>query len=103
MKKVSAKEFVDWLYIDVLKSPKLCQSFLYMKLCSEVESGLTIEGMGARPINREQVFNIFRDRAKNAMIAEQARCNMIQLPIEDYIEYAHLKQKALLLKDGELI
>ena len=103
MQKVSAKEFVDWLYVDVLKSPQLCKSFFHTKLCSEIDTGLTVEGMGARPINREQVYNLFRDRAKNAMIAEQARCKMIPLPTEDYIEYAHLKQRALSLKDGELI
>ena len=103
MKNASAKDFVDWLYNDILHRPDLTTTFAYMRLCSEIESGLTIEGMGARPINREMVYNIYRDRAKNCMIAEQARCNMIQLPQEDYIEYAHIKTRALALKYGEII
>ena len=87
--ELSNKDFVRWLITDVLNSPELLNSYAELDLLKNINYGVQINGVNVQKISREQVFQNMINRATMKNNWEQARCGMIPLPPEDYIQYAH--------------
>jgi glycosyltransferase involved in cell wall biosynthesis len=96
-------QFVAFLFNDVLHEPDLKYSLLGLKLVTDLNIGATIDGTNIQPITREQIFNATKARAQNKIFAEKVRAGLIQLPMEDYINYAEMKSIALNTKSGDII
>jgi len=97
------KQFVAFLYDDVLHKPELKYSYSALKIISELNLGAMIDGSTITPITREQIFEIFKHRLNNSNICEKARCGLVELPPEDYVNYADMKSKAIGTKKGDII
>lgn len=99
---LSNNQFVDWLYYAILRRPDLRYTYQGLKLCSELNTGMTLEG-GMRPIDRNIIFNYYKQRAENYIIAEKVRCGLLPLRFDDFISYKHIKEQSLNIKDGDII
>ena len=93
--------FMSFLFDDVIRHPELKNSYIGMKILTDINIGASVEGPNITPITREKLFDIFKSRAHNQMMNERARCGMLQLNEEDFINYAHLKAKTLQMKPGD--
>jgi glycosyltransferase involved in cell wall biosynthesis len=91
---LSNDQFVDWLFYEVLRQPELRYTYQGLKLATELNLGVSIT-QGIQPQTRDSIFQSCKQRAMNNIIFEKARCNMITLPNEDYIDYAKMKKDML--------
>jgi hypothetical protein len=88
-------QFVEWLLVDVLGEPRRINSRTAVRLIKELNHGVlqTAPGQPIKPITREQVFKSHMQRLEDRNLHEQARCGMLPLTNEDYIQYANLKEQ----------
>lgn len=101
---ISTEQFMYWIATEVLHEPKFFNSYLSMRLINDINFGATISFGGTpRNITREEVFNSFRNKAENRNLFERIRTGEVQIQTEDFIQYAHMKQRALDMKDGDII
>jgi glycosyltransferase involved in cell wall biosynthesis len=97
------EQFITFIYNDVLHQPELRYTYQALKLITELNLGVSINGSSIVPITRQQVFDMFKHRANNKNVSEQARCGIIPLATEDFINYANMKSKSLNTKQGDII
>lgn len=101
---LSNEQFVEWLFIEVLCKPDEANGYLAMRLINDLGFGATLSfGGNPRPIDREAVFQSFKNRAENRNLLEKIRTGELEIVQEDYIEYAYMKEKALKMEDGDII
>jgi hypothetical protein len=99
----SVEDFVTWLYNEVLHQPERRHSYRAYKICSDLTFGLAHDGGGTRQINREMIFNLYRNMARNRNDWEAIRCGMVKLEPEDYLLNANVHERAVKLKPGDII
>jgi glycosyltransferase involved in cell wall biosynthesis len=85
--------FVEWLITSVLCQPEKLNTYLHMSLVQQLNHGGQIGIKSFTPVTHKQIYDALHARAVNAAIWERARCGLIPLPREDYIEYANLKKE----------
>jgi hypothetical protein len=100
--KLSNEDFITWIYNDLLHQPQKRNGYAAYKLASDLTFGVSSDG-GSQRINREVLFHHFRSGLINHNYWEQVRCGMVQLPDEDWLEYARIQKQALLLKPEDII
>jgi glycosyltransferase involved in cell wall biosynthesis len=100
---LSVEEFVTWIFNDVIHQPEKRNSFLAYKLCADLTFGIIHEGGNIRQLNRDMIFNIYRQKLINQNEWEKIRCGMIKLAPEDWLQQATLQEEALKLKTGDII
>jgi glycosyltransferase involved in cell wall biosynthesis len=101
---LSNEQFVDWIFNDVLSKPELRYSLDGLKIVTALNLGITLEG-GIRPVDKNNIFQQFRNRAVYNNTTEKYRCGLLN-PVfleEDFIKYAKLKADALKIQDGDII
>ena len=58
---------------------------------------------GIHGVNQEMFFKQFYDKASYAQMIEKYRCGILKYQEEDFVKYAHMKERALQIKDGDII
>jgi len=93
------EQFVTWLCNEVVHEPTLRHTYPMLKIISDLNIGIAIDGNNMSPVNRDQLFASFKNLAQNRNIGEQARCGLLTLPNEDYINYANMKSASINMKE----
>lgn len=99
---LSNEAFVGWIFNEVLRQPHLRYTYTGLRLGAELNIGASFVG-GIHPINRDMIFNYYRNLATHIIRWEQVRTNLLPVPNEDYIDYCNIKKKALALQPGDKI
>jgi glycosyltransferase involved in cell wall biosynthesis len=86
-------EFIEWLVIDVLGQPDKVKSLSTMKMLRALNYHAQVIGEKVIRVDREGMYRKCIEKVKARNLAEQIRCGMIEFPMEDYIEYAELRDK----------
>jgi hypothetical protein len=86
-------EFVNWLMIKVLNEPERINSLFALRMIQDLHYGARIDGPSKQMVDRQKVFDLCKHIVNNKNLCEEARCGMRQLTQEDFIDYAHLKDK----------
>lgn len=88
---LSNDQFVEWLFSAMLQEPKGAYTYEGVKLVRDLNLGAFIEQGVIEPINRESVFNTFKQRAHNKLIVEQIRSGMAVMTPDSFIVEANNK------------
>ena len=91
--QMSNTEFIEWLMTNVVHEPERKHHFSSLQLLQQLSFGAKKAGKTMQPISRKEMFKSAINYMHNKNYCEQLRCGIIQVPTEDYIEYAHLKEK----------
>lgn len=91
--KLTNHEFVKWLFNSVMNEPGKVDGFKALEFLKKLNFGITTDGGKINPFTRKDAFNICISIAKNKEFAENLRCGTISLGEQDYIKYAHEKEK----------
>jgi glycosyltransferase involved in cell wall biosynthesis len=86
---LSNKDFVRWIFTDVLHAPDKINSYAELDMLKSVNYGVQVNGQNLQKITREQIFQSLINRMQQHYQCEQGRCGMLPLTQEDYINYAH--------------
>jgi len=90
---VPNSEFVRWILADVMKTPEKIYEYEGMHMLQTLNFGAQINGRAMVPFNRKNLFDVVVAKLHHINNHERARINRNSLPLEDYIEYAHLKKE----------
>lgn len=86
---ITNDQYVEWLYGAVLNEPKGAFTYDGVKLVRDLNFGAFIEQGIIESINRESVFNSFKQRAQNKIILEQIRSGMAIMTPDPFIVEAN--------------
>lgn len=92
---LSDSDFVQFLFKSILRNEGFAHSLLSQGLVRDLNYNYSITGktLGIGEINRETLTNVIRNMAKIHNSYDDARLNRTNLPMEDYLEYAKLKDE----------
>ena len=91
--KMTNAGFIEWLCVNVAKTPELFHSYYAMNLIEQLNYGITSCFKDGRKISKKDVYEIFKVIGINKITCEQARLNKDSLNSVDFIEFAHLFEK----------
>lgn len=85
----SHAQFVEWVCVHVLKDPKLINNYFGLTMLQNLDNGFFFENNNMNPFGKPEALARIEQIANNKMQCEQARCGMIPLTDEDYINFAN--------------
>jgi len=88
---LSNDQFVEWLFGAVLQDPKGAYTYEGVKLVRDLNIGAFVDQGVIEPINREGIFNSFKQRAQNKLVVEQIRSGMAIMTPDEFIIEANKK------------
>lgn len=86
-------DFINWLVKEVLHEPQLVDSYFAMNIKQDLDYGVTVRGKKLEPIDRQAIYERIKKLAENKIFCEKVRAGMLTMETQDYIEYAHMKEK----------
>ena len=84
-------QFVEFLYHNVIHEPESAYGYAATKLVRDLNIGAIVDHGVVDPINREKIFNQYRQMAENKLTIEKIRTGIATLMPEKFIEVAHGK------------
>ncbi len=88
---LSIPDFVKWLLYKVAHEPERLYTHTGIQLIQQLTFGMRRNGRQVVPTNPEEIFQQFKAYAEKKNFFERARCGMMTLTSEDYIQYAQMK------------
>lgn len=82
------QQFVDWIFTNIYGDESMCHSLLAMDMVRALNYEVVVQNDNA-PYARQHAVEKIQSMITSHNQCEQARCGMLDLPPEDYIEYAH--------------
>lgn len=86
-------EFIEWLIGEVLNKPEKLHMYSIMSMLRDLNHGVTVNGKRLQQLKREDLFDHVIKQIKQFNECEQARCGLVELVEDDYLEYARMKEK----------
>jgi len=91
--KLNNKQFITWIITNIWNRPNQVNSRFAMEILRDLNHGAVKHNNKLEKITREDIFKNFALKATIHNKCEQIRCGLTTLPNEDFIQYAHLKEK----------
>ena len=88
------QQFIIWLFTEVLHESHKAFTYDGNKLLCELAMGATIEFGTMEVLNRENLFEQYKNVANNKMVCEKARLGILPLSQEPYLSEAYKRKKA---------
>lgn len=88
------EQFVEWLYGSVLNEQFDAFRYEGVKLVRDLNFGAQVDHGVIEPINRQKIFDGFKQRAENKLIIEKIRTGMVTLQEDDFIKKANNNDKS---------
>lgn len=86
--KLSNPDFLDWMYINILNKPEEMYGYRYLQYLKDLNYELIVDGNMHANYSKKNVVNNFIRILNNFHHVEDCRTGVIQMPTEDFIEYA---------------
>jgi len=90
---LSNYEFVRWCSNNIINNPSYVHTYNGLKMVQDLNRGILIYMNQPEPFGKQEALKWFGDVAEKKKGCEQARVGMVRLQNEDYIKYAHMKEK----------
>ena len=85
------ESFVEFLFYSVINEPDSAFGYEATKLVRDLNIGAVVEHGIVDPIDREKIFQQFKNRGENKLLTEQLRTGMASLSPDKFIEVANGK------------
>lgn len=93
--EMSRTEFVYWAIRNVMQEPELCYSLFAQVYIRDLNYGMRQHGADASAVTRQMIYDRFLRHLNNKIECEAARVGKLVLEPEDYLQYAHNRDKYL--------
>lgn len=88
----SIAEYTNNMLDMMLQEPRLKHTSIFDQYIKNAENGMVSTGNGVTLVNRDQIKALITNLTNSKIQAEQIRKGLIQLPAEDFLNYAELKE-----------
>lgn len=86
-------EFIEWIFKEVIKEPEKLHMEEGVRLIRDLNFGAQISYGSLKPLNQQNVFDIYKARAINKLQTEQVRVGALPIRQAEYISAAHHRKK----------
>ena len=95
---LSHKQFVHWVFNDVIGQPKHIYTEQGMSMYRDLVYGARVSAGNMEPINRDKIFEQFKARAHNKNAAEAVRAGHQAIQPQQFLIDAHQRHKRVMAK-----
>ena len=88
---LSNTQFVEWLYTSVINEPDDAFGYEATKLVRDLNIGAVVDHGIVEPIQRDKIFQNYRQRGENKIMTEKIRSGIASLMPDKFIEVANDK------------
>ena len=91
---VSNDVLVEFLYNNVLAQPQDAFGYEATKLLRDLNIGAVVDHGVVEPIDKQKIFNKYKEQARNQVVVEQVRSGFAHLNPEPFIEVANQNDRS---------
>jgi len=91
---VSNDVLVEFLYNNVLAQPQDAFGYEATKLLRDLNIGAVVDHGVVEPIDKQKIFNKYKEQARNQVVVEQVRSGLAHLNPEPFIEVANQNDRS---------
>ena len=88
------QQFVIWIFSNILQESHRAFGYEGNQLLCDLTCGATMRYGSIQPIDREKIFQEYKDVANNRMNCEKARVGILSLTNDAYLDEAHKRKKS---------
>jgi glycosyltransferase involved in cell wall biosynthesis len=91
---INNEAFVEFLYHNVLAQPNDAFGYEATKLVRDLNIGAIVDHGVVEPIDKQKIFNKYKEQATNKVVVEKIRSGLAQLKPDSFIEMANQNDRS---------